>query len=654
MKKIAVLVHSLTIEYTLSVLNGVTSYCKNKDIKLVIGQVRSPHSNSGIFDFQYWSNANYLFSDEIEAAIIISGSFSSSEEIKKELQTHFQKPIVSIGLDYQLSNSYYIHAECNTSYNDVVSHLKEKHGCRKFAFMTARNVNSKESEERFNAFKMALEKNDLEYNEDRVFHASFTSSTAITSLKERIKSKEDVNFDVILAANDLMALGCLTYLQEIGIAIPQDVKVIGFDETSHAANTSPKLSTMDQLIFEQGYLASETACKLINNESVEHELTVSTKPIFRQSCGCVPLARMDDIYMDLTGMFCRKRNNNKDSNFIVTDVDFNMISSINKLYTLFDMFTSATTLSDFSYKLPHILNITNIDSILVSFYDKPIHLSREDDFVLPEKLNISMYTELHSNKIIFEPGESFNPHQILYPEQYFKDKSGTFFIQPIFSGEMNYGFIICKANGLNYALYSLEMMVLSNAMAQAWEYTRTIKGYDDLEYQNQLLQQNNSTLSIQSQTDELTGILNRRGFMTLGQQKIDMAIKNKLSGLVLFADMDGLKKINDTYGHDIGDKAIKAISSLFPSTLRSNDISGRLSGDEFAAVAVGLTPSALARIRSNIDSLCKKLQTEENFAFDLSISMGYAIFDENKSNLTELLKSADQQLYNEKKIKHSR
>ena len=198
------------------------------------------------------------------------------------------------------------------------------------------------------------------------------------------------------------------------------------------------------------------------------------------------------------------------------------------------------------------------------------------------------------------------------------------------------------------------MMVLSNAMAQSWEYTRTIKGYDDLEYQNQLLQQNNSTLSIQSQTDELTGILNRRGFMTLGQQKIDMAIKNKLSGLVLFADMDGLKKINDTYGHDIGDKAIKAISSLFPSTLRSNDISGRLSGDEFAAVAVGLTPSALVRIRSDIDSLCKKLQAEKEFAFDLSISMGYAIFDENKSNLTELLKSADQQLYIEKKIKHNR
>lgn len=652
MKKIAVLVHSLTVEYTLSVLGGITEYCKDKDISLIIGQVRSPHSDSGIFDYQYWSCASYLFSKEIDAIVIVSGSFSSADDIKNELNKFLKKPIFSIGLDYQMEDSYYIHAECNSTYDDVVLHLKEKHGCRKFAFMTASLVNSKESEERFMAFKNALEKHELIFDEDRIFHAAFTSQSAITALKEKINSKDDIDFDAILAANDLMALGCISFLQEIGLKIPQDVIVFGFDETSHASTSVPKLSTMDQLISKQGALAVEAAYNFLENKVLNKEMTVSTKAIFRQSCGCVPLAKMDNIYIDYEGKLCRKDNNNYFDTELLNS-DFNMISTINGLYTLFDMLTSATTLFHFSFKIPYILNIAKIDSILISFYDKPIHLAKKEDFVLPEKLNVAIYAEYQKDVLIFEPNESYNPHEKLYPEKYFTNNQGSFFVQPIFSGETNYGYIICKTKSLNYALYSLIFVILGNALAQSWEYTSTIKSYDKLEMQNQLLQNNNTTLSKQSQTDELTGVLNRRGFMNLGQQIIDIAIQRELKGMVLFADMDGLKKINDTYGHDIGDKAIKAISSVFPKALRADDIFGRLSGDEFAVVAVGLKPSALERIRIKINELCQQEKEKNGFEFNLSVSIGYTTFDKKSTSLSELLIQADKQLYTEKKAKRA-
>ena len=117
--------------------------------------------------------------------------------------------------------------------------------------------------------------------------------------------------------------------------------------------------------------------------------------------------------------------------------------------------------------------------------------------------------------------------------------------------------------------------------------------------------------------------------------------------------MDGLKKINDTYGHKIGDIAIKTEANVLTSAFRTTDIVGRLSGDEFAIVSTGLTKNNLASIRTRIDLLNITLSKEAGLPITLSLSLGHVVFTPENMDLDELLSKADQKLYKEKEIKHA-
>ena len=131
-------------------------------------------------------------------------------------------------------------------------------------------------------------------------------------------------------------------------------------------------------------------------------------------------------------------------------------------------------------------------------------------------------------------------------------------------------------------------------MAFSYEYTQLI--------------QNNNTLNTVSKTDELTTLLNRRGFFDLGQKNIDIAIEMNNKGLVFFIDMDGLKIMNDTYGHDMGDLAIKTQAKVLKQTFRANDIIARLGGDEFVVIAIGMGADTIPKIRKKIEKTSKRPQ----------------------------------------------
>ena len=124
--------------------------------------------------------------------------------------------------------------------------------------------------------------------------------------------------------------------------------------------------------------------------------------------------------------------------------------------------------------------------------------------------------------------------------------------------------------------------------------------------------------------------------------------------MVFFADMDGLKKINDTYGHKVGDLAIQTEARVLEEAFRATDIVGRLSGDEFAIVSSGLTNGYISAIRTRIEQLNKVHSERAGLPLTLSISLGCVPFSPTDANLDELLSRADQNLYKEKEIKHAK
>jgi diguanylate cyclase (GGDEF)-like protein len=150
--------------------------------------------------------------------------------------------------------------------------------------------------------------------------------------------------------------------------------------------------------------------------------------------------------------------------------------------------------------------------------------------------------------------------------------------------------------------------------------------------------------------DDLTGLYNRRAFRLLASQSLRLAYRTKRQLLMFYADLDGMKQINDRFGHAIGDRALTRVAACLRKTFRrKTDITVRMGGDEFVALAVaekGRGPEHLAQqIQENLAEYGNK-----DLPCTLSLSVGFARFDpEHAQSLTDLVAHADQSLYRQKR-----
>jgi diguanylate cyclase (GGDEF)-like protein len=149
-----------------------------------------------------------------------------------------------------------------------------------------------------------------------------------------------------------------------------------------------------------------------------------------------------------------------------------------------------------------------------------------------------------------------------------------------------------------------------------------------------------------SLVDELTGIYNRRGFMTIASQQVKLAQRTQTPWMIIFADVDGLKKINDTFGHPEGDQALREIARLLKSTFRESDVIGRIGGDEFAILALAATESVAKSFTRRLQSMVDALNATPGRKYNIAISLGMAHFDpQNPLRVEEVLAQADAAMY---------
>jgi len=154
--------------------------------------------------------------------------------------------------------------------------------------------------------------------------------------------------------------------------------------------------------------------------------------------------------------------------------------------------------------------------------------------------------------------------------------------------------------------------------------------------------------------DELTGLLNRRGFISLAPQNIKIAQRANWEILLIYADLDGLKSINDTFGHQEGDKAIKESADLLRETFRTSDLIARLGGDEFAVLAINASRDSINTITDRLNANIA-YHNEKSRDYKFSLSFGIERFDSNRDiSLNEMLKKADKALYKKKNRNHGK
>lgn len=239
------------------------------------------------------------------------------------------------------------------------------------------------------------------------------------------------------------------------------------------------------------------------------------------------------------------------------------------------------------------------------------------------------------------------------------NKRYTLIVNPLFFMEYQFGIMVCDFNISDRYVFES----LFTEMSCALKLSFLINSREQIE--NKLrdtlleLEGYNKKLNLISQTDEMTGLYNRRGFLNQACKNLKVCKDMGTNGLFFYADMDGLKDINDMYGHEEGDSAIKAMADILKNAFRKADIIARLGGDEFTAFISNVDNDFSAEMRNRIQSYIDKYNNDSGKNYKISVSMGSVFFGEDtdwSENMTisELMRRADMSLYEEKKSKRSK
>jgi diguanylate cyclase (GGDEF)-like protein len=164
-------------------------------------------------------------------------------------------------------------------------------------------------------------------------------------------------------------------------------------------------------------------------------------------------------------------------------------------------------------------------------------------------------------------------------------------------------------------------------------------------------------MEIQARTDDLTGVCNRRYLMELAELELARAIRFQRPMTLLAIDIDHFKKINDSWGHGVGDEVLQHVSHLMRETLRDNDIFGRTGGEEFAAILLETDGEEAFEVAQR---LCEAVADARIVPYPgagqiaVSVSIGLSELGKRSISLSQLLDEADRAMYSAKQAGRNR
>ena len=288
----------------------------------------------------------------------------------------------------------------------------------------------------------------------------------------------------------------------------------------------------------------------------------------------------------------------------------------------------------------------HVDSSFVYTFEEPIIHDPKSEWKLPETILLRAYND--GDKLAVVTGEACKlPSSRIITNQYTpNDRNRIMVVSPLFMNEEQYGVIVCEMENEYFTyIYSITPQICS-----AIKLTNLVA---KLESSLDAAQSRNNVLNRISMIDELTGVYNRRGFYVSANRILKAPENEGRQAAIIFGDLDNLKKVNDTFGHDDGDYAIVSCAEFLKKSLRTTDVVGRIGGDEFAAFAICDDADIIAKLPSRIKGIASKHNEVSDKPYNVTVSIGiYPIICSPELNIQEFMDKADNALYEDKKKKN--
>ena len=629
--EIAVIVAGIDEEYQNGVIDGIRHCAKMNNANIscfcAFGGVLA-NSKFDVGEYNIYSLINY---SKFDGVILMTNTISSPVDKEKIIAKVKSTGLPVTILDCDEHPEFYnISIDNYSAMQAIVRHVIEKHNVKRINYISGPMENP-EAAERMRAFRETIAEYSIPYEYERVFVGEFRAADGKNAVDSFMSSGLQ-RPQAIICANDAMALAAVEELGNFGYKIPDDIIVTGFDNTYNARHNLPALTTVSRPLDDAGFKACEILIGLIIGREYPKNTVLNASPVFSESCGCVSVEETDiseyrvSAYKLLNS--CRRD-----------------VSLLNRMTTeLADTQDSASTIHTVS-KIINEIKFDRFCLCLCSNWDQVVSNGLNIDPTDTSSYQIHGYTPKMLAPLVLEnnindPVSMFDSAD-MYPAPLKNGGNVSFFV-PLHFGERCLGYYIftnSKFPTKSLMCHAL-MLTISNS----------IENIRKLVHLKSMVKELDKLYVI----DPLCNVYNRNGFIRNADPMFKRAKASKQKLLISFIDMDGLKHINDCYGHNQGDFALQRLAGVISDCCNGGRICARFGGDEFIILGENACEEDIMALETVFEAQLKNINTIVKKPYTIAASIG-TIVSEIQDNVTlfNLITQADEIMYANKKRKRT-
>ncbi|MBR3840845.1 MAG: GGDEF domain-containing protein [Erysipelotrichales bacterium] len=631
-KKIAVALSAINMDNQKKILEGLTLAAKEIGVNLFVftnyvGMRDTEESVAGAYSLFELPDFK-----EFDGAIVVMNTIHYPPASKHLLTALKEANIPCVSIDREIEGMSCVKTSSYDAEMEVMEHMILEHGQRNIHYISGPVTLSQEAAVRLQAYKDALTKHNIPVEESHIYNGFFNMQSGREAVQHFIDNGEDLK--CIICGNDATALGAMEVLQKKGYRIPEDVKIVGFDNGESSLINIPPLATVDKNQHEVGRKALQEVLALIDGKEYETHVIPCTFEN-RGSCGCDRESTID------VPLLKAKYNSYQLTTETMTDINRHMsselanVKSVDSIIEILKKYILVTPTSSFYlclcdndkvFRMPEKNLGTNIDIMQVN-------TTYTDEIYIP---------------LAYEDGEftsygKFSKGLVLPKECTEKASGKVYIITPVFYQKCYYGYWISSNVG-EIAETSLYYSLIMS-LAVSLENTRRWLLLEDA-----VIKLNNVW-----SYDMLTKLYNRAGFYNESKGFLEEMIKIDGKVFIVFFDLDGLKKINDAMGHEAGDTLIQLMADCIRVNISDNMLAMRYGGDEFVVFGSYQNGQEVTEFVENVLASIKKINDSKMYSFTLSTSVGGSKYRAREiEDLSVLIDIADQNMYEEKRRKKAK
>lgn len=589
-----------------------------------------------IIDYKHLSGI-ILFSEKIKNEAI-------NEKILRNAKA-YNIPVVSI--DRTIDDVISINYDYMGAMQEITEHLITEHNCRDFVVMAGTKDNLF-SEERVNAIRSVFVRHGIDFSDDNIYYGDFWEVPCRKAMSKFFESGKKLP-DAFIAANDTMAITICDELSKRNISVPDDVIVTGFDGIALEKYAIPRLTTAETDLKRSGCLAVDAIVSCNRGaKNVMSKYLVPFHTRYSQSCGC------EKITATFNSQLQELYNKNvvlRSYYDLMQDMVVSMTSCISLIQLIKEMNKFIGYLENYSEMYVCLRrDEIDIDTEMMKKVEWLEGVRENDEARNAIDRQMVLLWEYHKGEEPTMPLKAFRMReQIPYRDSVLDEVKNLVYL-PLHVQDKVFGYLAVGVmpHRIEYDYYELYYLIrsLSQSIASVLQTQKISSVNDKLSKANEKLEK----LYI---TDPLTEVNNRRGFYRELDKKRNIDKYNYV--MIVSVDLDGLKRINDNYGHIEGDKAIIAMAGILKDMTDSDSVCARFGGDEYAYCKlfreepVGEDVNFKTELNKRIDYYN---ETRDDI-YSVGASTGVEIARLTPTTkLDELLKKADAKMYAEKERHH--